>query len=210
MTQTGSLSMRRALANGGDHECSDTSLHVTTSKSTRQSVSRLFCRVSQAGCIAGLDFTPQRGALAVGNGRVMRRGRLASMVHRINVNVRKPRSIQFCADALYIVVAMRGTGQETRGIMREDCRQRFRDRISKLVLRNSVPYIEEEATARLKDSPRLEVTLNLVRKEHHAELAGQNVKTLVLKRQCQSICLFPLDSTILRLPCPCATKHRLI
>ena len=53
--------------------------------------------------------------------------------------------------------------------------------------------IEEEATARLKDSPRLEVTLNLVRKEHHAELAGHNVKTLILKRQCQSICLFPLE-----------------
>ena len=70
--------------------------------------------------------------------------------------------------------------------------------------------IEEEATARLKDSPRLEVTLNLVRKEHHAELAGHNVKTLILKRQCQSICLFPLNSTIPRLPCLCAIKHRLI
>ena len=132
------------------------------------------------------------------------------MFHRLNGKVRKSRSIQFCADAVNIVVAVRGTGQETRGIMREDCRQRFRDRFSKLVLRNSVPYIEEEATARLKDSPRLEVTLNLVRKEHHAELAGHNVKALVLKRQCQSICRFPRDSTILRLPCPCAIKHRLI
>jgi hypothetical protein len=33
---------------------------------------------------------------------------------------------------------------------------------------------------------------------------------LVLKRQCQSICLFPLDSTILRLPRLRAIKHRLI
>ena len=56
------------------------------------------------------------------------------MVHRINGNVRKSCSIQFCADAFYIVVAMRGAGQEARGIMREDCRQRFRDCISKLIL----------------------------------------------------------------------------
>ena len=89
------------------------------------------------------------------------------MVHRINGRVRKSRSIQFCADAFYIVVAMRGTSQETGGIMREDCRRRFRDRISKLVLQNSVPYIEEEASARFKDSPRLEVTLNLVSKTRH-------------------------------------------
>jgi hypothetical protein len=41
------------------------------------------------------------------------------MVHRINGKVRKSRSVQFCADAFYIVVAMRGTGQETRGIMRK-------------------------------------------------------------------------------------------
>ena len=136
--------MRRALANGGDHECSDTTLYVTTSKSTRQSFSRLFRRGSQAGCIAGLDFTPQGGALAVGNGRIMRRGRLAFMLHRINGKVRKSCSIQFCADALYIVVAMRGAGQEARGIMREDCRQRFRDRISKLILRNLVPYVDVE------------------------------------------------------------------
>ena len=93
------------------------------------------------------------GTLAVGDGRIMRRGRLASMVHRINGRVRKSRSIQFCADVFYIVVAMRGTSQETGGIMREDCRRRFSDRISKLVLQNSVPYIEEEATARLKDLP---------------------------------------------------------
>ena len=33
---------------------------MTTSKSTRQSFSRLFRNVSQAGCIAGLDFTPGR------------------------------------------------------------------------------------------------------------------------------------------------------
>ena len=68
------------LAIGGDHECSDTTVYVSTSKSTRQSLSRLFRRGSQAGCIAGLDFTPQGGALAVGNGRIMRRGRRASMV----------------------------------------------------------------------------------------------------------------------------------
>ena len=129
----------------------DTSVYVTTSKSICQSLSRPFRRFPQAGCIAGLDFTPQRGALAVGNGRIMRRGRLASMVHRINGKVRKSRSIQFCADAFYIVVAMRGYGPGKQGgTMREDCRQRFRDRISKLVLRNSVPYIEEEATARLR------------------------------------------------------------
>ena len=107
---------------------------MTTSKSTRQSFSRLFRNVSQAGCIAGLDFTPQWGALAVSNGRIMRGGRLASMVHRINGKVRKSRSIQFCADVFYIVVAMRGAGQEARGIMRKDCRQRFRDCISKLIL----------------------------------------------------------------------------
>jgi hypothetical protein len=45
------------LANGGNHECSDTTVYVTTSKSTCQSLSRLFRRFLQAGCVAGLDVT---------------------------------------------------------------------------------------------------------------------------------------------------------
>ena len=110
----------------------------------RKSFSRPFCRLLQAGCIAGLDFIPQRGALAVGNRRIKRRGALLLSSTASTEISDKSRSIQFRADAFHIVVAVRGAGHETRRIMRKQRCQRFRHDISKLVLRNSVPYIEKE------------------------------------------------------------------
>ena len=99
----------------------------------RQGFSRVFRGVIQAGCIASLNFSPQRGPLAVGNRRIKWRGGLASIIRSIDSNIHKSRSIQFRADAFYIVVAMRGAGHETRGIMRKESCQRFRHDISKLV-----------------------------------------------------------------------------
>src|SRR6476620_10430155 len=94
--------------------------------------------------------------------------------------------------------------------MRKDRGQRFRHDIGKLVFRNSVPYIEEEMTARLQRPARFLVALNLVGKEHHAELAGDNIKALILEWQRQGIGLFPRNSTIMRLPCLGMIKHWLV
>ena len=121
-----------------------------------------------------------------------------------------PRSNQFLADLFDIMVAMWGTGHEARGVMREQCCQRFRYDIGKLVFRNSVPDVEKEMTARLENPARLLVTLNFIRKEHHAELAGHDIKALIRKRQSQCIGLSPLDPAIMRQSSPCMIKHRLV
>src|SRR3954468_7230864 len=90
-------------------------------------------------------------------------------------------------------MTMRRARQEARRILRKECCERFCDNIGKFVFRNAIPHVENEAAARLEDTARLLEALNLVRKEHHAELAGDRIKLLVLKRQRQSIGLLPDD-----------------
>jgi len=65
-------------------------------------------------------------------------------------------------------------------------------------------------TARLENPARLLVTLNLVRKEHRAELARHGIKTSISKRESQRIGLSPLDPAIMRQSRPCMIKHRMI
>src|SRR5262249_24425495 len=105
---------------------------------------------------------------------------------------------------------MWGAGHEARGIMRKESSQCFGYDIGKLVFGNSVPDIEKEMTAWPENPACFLVTLKLVRKEHHAELAGHSVKGLICKRQRQCIGLSPLNPTIMRQPRPCMIKHRLI
>src|SRR5665213_1480057 len=113
-------------------------------------------------------------------------------------------------DAFHIEVAMRGTRQEAGRVMWKESRQRFRHGVGKLVLRNSVPNIEDESTAGLQDPTRFLVTPNFVRKEHHAELTCHNVKASIRKRQRQSVGLFPLNSMIAMLPRLRALEHLLV
>src|SRR5260370_25140694 len=65
-------------------------------------------------------------------------------------------------------------------------------------------------TAWLENPTRLLVSLSLGRKEHHAELAGHNIKALIRKRQRRCIGLSPLDPAVISLSRSCTIKHWLV
>ena len=85
-----------------------------------------------------------------------------------------------------------------------------RHHIGKLVFRNLVPHVEHETAAGLEHAARLAITLDLVGKEHDAELARHHIERLILERQLQRIRLLPGQAAIGRLPCRGPVEHRLI
>ena len=86
-----------------------------------------------------------------------------------------------------------GCTQERR-VLRKESSQGFRHGVGKLVLRNSIPDIEDKKmTAGLQNPMRFLVTANFVRKEHNAELTCHNIKALIRKRQRQSVGLLPFN-----------------
>src|SRR5262249_23044678 len=95
---------------------------------------------------------------------------------------------------------MRDAGHEARRIFRKEPRQCFRYDIGEFVFGDSIPYIEKEMAAPLEDAPRLAITLDLIGKEHRAELAGDHVKALILERQSERVGLAPGDAAIVGLP----------
>src|SRR5262249_39836606 len=191
---------KRRSANSVDHMRSDAALDVTASKSMRQGFSRLRCRFFQARRIADLDFIPQRGSLTIGNRSRPRRGGPAFVIHAFDRNFRKSRGCEFLADRRHIVIAMRDAGHEARRIFWKDPRQRFRYDIGEFVFGDSIPHIEKEMAAPLEDAARLAITLDLIAKEQRAELAGDDIKALILKRQTERVGLAPGDATIISLP----------
>src|ERR1700745_1642620 len=101
-------------------------------------------------------------------------------------------------------------GHEARRTFRKEPRRRFRYDIAEFVFGDSIPYIEKEMAAPLKNAARLPVTLDLIGKEHRAELAGDHVKPLILERQSERVGLAPRDAAIVGLPLRRAIEHRLI
>ena len=59
---------------------------------------------------------------------------------------------------------------------------------------DAVPDVEQETSARLQHPPRLPVSLDLVGKEHHAELAGHDVEARIAERQRQRVGLLPFGA----------------
>src|SRR5262245_66067951 len=104
---------------------------------------------------------------------------------------------------------MRDAGHESRRVLRKQRRQRLRYDVGKLVFGDFVPHVEKEMAAPLEDAARLPITLNLIGKEHRAELAGYDVKALILERQSERIGLSPRDPAIMRLLLR-MIEHRLI
>jgi hypothetical protein len=94
--------------------------------------------------------------------------------------------------------------------MRKQHGERVRDRVRELVIRDRAPHVEEETSSRPQDPARLFVGLNLVRKEHRAELAGYRVKALICERQRKRVGLPPLDPAIAGLQRGCPIEHRLV
>ena len=81
--------------------------------------------------------------------------------------------------------------------------------VGEFVLRDAVPDVEEETPARPQHAARLPVALDLVGKEHRAELAGHDVEAPIAERQRQRVGLLPLDAAA-GLPPRCLVEHRLV
>src|SRR4029079_19341610 len=92
----------------------------------------------------------------------------------------------------------------------KDLCQRLHDDVGEIVFLDSVPDTEKEMTARLNDTARFLVTLNLVRKKHSAELAGHVVKASVIKWKGQRVRLSPRDPAVGGLPAFCMIEHWLV
>ena len=91
------------------------------------------------------------------------------------------------------MIAVRGAGQEARRVLRKEGGERLGHDVGKLVGLNPVPHVEEKMPARLQDAARLLVALDLVGKEHRAELAGHGIEASIRERQGQRIGLLPGD-----------------
>src|SRR5262249_16873580 len=200
---------KAALANGGDHVRSDAAFDRPRSKATLEGLRRRCRGAFQARCITGLDFVPQWSPFAVGNRRIARRRGPAFAIDRLDGNPLKSRRHELRADFFHIVIAMRDAGHEARRVLRKQRRQRLRYDVGKLVFGDFVPHVEKEMAAPLEDAARLPITLNLIGKEHRAELAGYDVKALILERQSERIGLSPRDPAIMRLLLR-MIEHRLI
>src|ERR1700745_1630686 len=87
-------------------------------------------------------------------------------------------------------------GHEARRTFRKEPRRRFRYDIAEFVFGDSIPDIEKEMAAPLENAARLAVTLDLIGKEHRAELAGDHVKPLILERQSERVALAPRDAAL--------------
>src|SRR5205085_3456724 len=89
-----------SLWNGGENECSDPPFDHPVSKSARQSLSRPLGRLFQTRGIAGFDFIPQRGSLAIRNCSIPRRGCPADMLDRLAFDFRETRPLPFLVGLL--------------------------------------------------------------------------------------------------------------
>src|SRR5258707_10672508 len=94
------------------------------------------------------------------------------------------------------MVAMRRARHEARRIVWKYCRQRLRHHVGEFVLLDGPPNVEEEASARPQGPARLPVSLDLVGKEHHAELASHDIEATIAERQRERVGLFPLDPAL--------------
>src|SRR5207248_5045714 len=192
---------------GGEDMSPDTTLDGAIAKSIGQRVGCGFCRVLEARRVAGLDLTSQWRSLAIRDGCISRRRGSARVIDCFDRNTCKTRGDQFLANFCDIVIAVRGAGHEQWWIVREDRGQRLGHRIGKFVFVDFGPYVEAKTTTRLEHAAGLPIALDLVREEHDAELARNDVEFLILERQGERVGLPPCDATLKSFRRSSSVKH---
>jgi hypothetical protein len=81
---------------------------------------------------------------------------------------------------------------------------------AKLVRRDPVPDVEEEAPTGLEHAPRFPIALHLVGEEHDPELARHDIECSILERQGERVRLPPGDPPIIGLPRRRMIQHGLV
>ena len=81
-----------------------------------------------------------------------------------------------------VVIPVGRAGQKARRIIREEGLQRGCHAVREFVLRDPIPYVENENTPWSKYPTRLRKRLGLFGKEHDAELAYDGVKHSIFER----------------------------
>ncbi len=74
------------------------------------------------------------------------------------------------------MIAVWGSVEKTRRIVREYGRHRFRYNIGELILTDVIPGIEEEAAIRFEDPSRLDITGDPVCKKYNDELSINSIE----------------------------------
>jgi hypothetical protein len=141
-----------------------------------------------------------------------KRGRQGLNVMRngLDQDVGKSGGSQIVADFSDIVIAVRCARHEGGRIVRQERRHGVIDGLCKFIFVQTVPDVEEETPERAQHAASLAVALDLVRKEHDAELAGDGIKAVSFERQRQRIGLSPCDAPLKIAPARGAIQHRLV
>ena len=82
-----------------------------------------------------------------------------------------------------IVIPVWSARQKQRRIFPKECGQCFSYDIGKFVFGDLVPYVEEKMAIRPQDPTGLPIGFDLLGKKHDAELADDDIKFVIPKRQ---------------------------
>ena len=196
------------------HTATTTCACILAATSPRPPVGNRGCNVVglrfQASRLPGLDLVAEKRSLTIGDGWKARRGCAALFGSRLDRHMGETCLLQLATDQRLIVVAVRRARQEARRIVRKELRERLRHFIRKNVLLDAIPYVEQEASSWLQDSPCFAVASCAVGKEHRAELAANEIEGCIFKRQRQGIRLPPRDPGVGRLLRCGVVDHRLV
>ena len=108
------------------------------------------------------------------------------------------------------MIAVRRAREEQGRVVGKDLSRRLCHDISEFVGLDPVPGVEDQSAARFQHAPRLRVSGDAIGKEHHTELATDNVETVVIEGQRQGIRRAPFDTRVRALNPRRPIEHRLV
>ena len=94
----------------------------------------------------------------------------------------KPRSAEIAVDRVDVVVSEGQALVEGRGLVLEHLGEGGSDDLGREIASDLIPYCKQISAAGAKNAPRFSVATNLIREEHHSELADDEIETFILKR----------------------------
>src|SRR5712675_354472 len=136
----------------------------------------------QLVCVSGFDLVAQWGSLTVGNSRMARRGRSALLGSSLDHYAGEACLLQLNTDKRCVVIAVRRGCQKAWRIVRKDFRERVRNLVSKHVLLDAIPNVEQEISSGLEDSLCLTVAQLAVGQEHDTKLATNQIEGGISER----------------------------
>ena len=135
-----------------DYVCLNFSSNLTVAMSVRNRGRGVVGCSLQFSRVSGLDFIAKRGSLAIGNGRMARRGCATLFGFSFDRHTRETGLLQLAANQRRVVVAVRRTRQKAwRIIWKEPC-ESVRHVVGENVLLDAIPNVESKTSSGLQDS----------------------------------------------------------